>query len=92
MNFIRPGKPVENAYIENFNGKLRDECLNEHWFTSLDHARKAIEDWRLDYNRERPHSSLGNLSPEEFLNRINKKISTATAVETKSVNTGMPNS
>ncbi len=92
LNFIRPGKPVENAYIESFNGKLRDECLNEHWFTSLDHARKAIEDWRIDYNRERPHSSLGNLSPEEFLSRIHKKVSTDIAVEAKSVNAGIPNS
>lgn len=65
--FIRPGKPVENAYIESFNGKFRDECLNEHWFTSLKDAQEKIEAWRKDYNRNRPHSSLGNLSPEEFV-------------------------
>lgn len=66
LQFIRPGKPVENAYIESFNGRLRDECLNEHWFINLGHARKLIEDWRLDYNEVRPHSSLGYLTPEEF--------------------------
>ena len=62
LHFITPGKPVENAYSESFNGRLRDECLNEHWFTSLDHARKAIEAWRQDYNNERPHSSLNYLT------------------------------
>ena len=65
--FIRPGKPVENAFIESFNGKFRDECLNENWFTSLEDAQEKIEKWRLDYNRNRPHSSLGNLTPNEFL-------------------------
>src|SRR5437867_11669712 len=63
---IRPGKPNENAYIESFNGKFRDECLNEHWFISLAHARRVIEAWRIEYNTERPHSSLGNLTPQEF--------------------------
>ena len=66
LSFIRPGKPNENAYIESFNGKFRDECLNEHWFISLAHARSVIEAWRIEYNTERPHSSLGNLTPEEF--------------------------
>jgi putative transposase len=66
LQFIRPGKPVENAYIESFNGRLRDECLNEHWFINLVQARKLIEDWRVDYNQVRPHSSLGYLTPEEF--------------------------
>ncbi len=66
LRFIEPGKPVQNAYIESFNGRLRDECLNEHWFVSLPAARRTIEEWRIDYNRHRPHSSLGNLSPEEF--------------------------
>jgi putative transposase len=65
-HFITPGKPVENAYIESFNGKFRDECLNEHWFMDLDHARELIEEWRLDYNRVRPHSSLDDATPEEF--------------------------
>ena len=66
LSFIRPGKPVENAYIESFNGKFRDECLNEHWFTSMKHARKMIEAWRIEYNVERPHSSLSYLTPEQF--------------------------
>lgn len=66
LSFIRPGKPNENAYIESFNGRFRDECLNEHWFLSLAHARDVIEAWRVEYNTERPHSSLGNLTPQEF--------------------------
>lgn len=66
LSFIRPGKPNENAYIESFNGKFRDECLNEHWFLSLAHARRVIEAWRIEYNTERPHSSLGNRTPQEF--------------------------
>ena len=65
--FIQPGKPVQNAYIESFNGKFRDECLNEHWFTSLEDAQEKIETWRRDYNSHRPHSSLGNLTPDEFM-------------------------
>ena len=70
LQFNRPGKPVDNAFMESFNGKFRDECLNENWFFSLDHARQVIEDWRIDYNRDRPHSSLGDLSPEEFMRRL----------------------
>ena len=66
LRFIEPGKPVQNCFIESFNGRLRDECLNEHWFLSVADARRIIEAWRIDYNRERPHSSLGNLAPEEF--------------------------
>jgi putative transposase len=66
LHFIRPGKPVENAYIESFNGKLRDECLNENWFTDLEDARSKIEAWRRDYNEVRPHSSLDNRTPVEF--------------------------
>ena len=69
LHFIRPGKPVENAFIESFNGKLRDECLNENWFTNLQDAREKIEHWRSDYNEVRPHSSLGNLPPMEFAKR-----------------------
>jgi putative transposase len=63
---IQPGKPTQNAYIESFNGKFRDECLNEHWFRSLHHAKKEIAAWRRDYNETRPHSSLSNLTPAEF--------------------------
>jgi putative transposase len=66
LHFIEPGKPNQNAYIESFNGRLRDECLNEHWFFSLGQARETIETWRLDYNAVRPHSALGNVPPEEF--------------------------
>lgn len=66
LDFIRPGKPVENAFIESFNGRLRHECLNQHYFTSLEEARRIIEDWRTHYNAFRPHSSLGGLTPEAF--------------------------
>ncbi len=67
LSFIRPGKPIENAFAESFNGRLRDECLNTNWFLSLKHARDVIEDWRKDYNTVRPHSSLGWLAPQEFM-------------------------
>ena len=66
LQFIEPGKPIQNAFIESFNSRLRDECLNEQAFLSLDDARRKIEQWRNQYNRERPHSSLGYLTPEEF--------------------------
>ena len=66
LEFIQPGKPVQNAYIESFNGRLRDECLNANWFTSLSDARRKIENWRKDYNEQRPHSSLNYLPPAEF--------------------------
>ena len=67
LDFIRPGKPVANAFIESFNGRLRDECLNVHQFASLAEAQAIIEAWRMDYNHRRPHSSLGHLTPNEFL-------------------------
>lgn len=67
LSFIRPGKPVENAFAESFNSRLRDECLNDNWFLSLRHAREVIEAWRKDYNTVRPHSSLGGLAPQEFI-------------------------
>jgi putative transposase len=66
LEFIQPGKPAQNAYAESFNGRLRDECLNANWFTSVNDARRKIEAWRQDYNQERPHSSLGYLPPAEF--------------------------
>jgi hypothetical protein len=66
LQLIEPGKPIQNAHIESFNPRLREECLNEHVFVSLEDARNQIEKWRIEYNRERPHSSLGNLTPEEF--------------------------
>jgi len=65
-HYIEPGKPVQNAYIESFNSRLRDECLNEHAFLNLAEAREIIASWRLDYNHVRPHSSLGALTPIEF--------------------------
>jgi len=70
IHFIRPGKPVENCYVESFNGKFRDECLNDHWFIGLDDARIKIEDWRRDYNEVRPHSSLGDLTPKEYSSTV----------------------
>jgi putative transposase len=66
-HYITPGKPLENGYIENLNGKIRDECLNEHWFRSLAEAKAIIEAWRHDYNHVRPHSSLGYKTPKEFI-------------------------
>lgn len=66
LQFIEPGKPVQNAFIESFNGRLRDECLNQHWFTRLTDARSKIREWRIDYNEVRPHSALGNLTPAAF--------------------------
>jgi len=70
LSFIQPGKPVQNAFIESFNGKLRDECLNESYFTSLLDAQTTIEAWRKDYNETRPHSSLGDLTPAEYAMKI----------------------
>jgi putative transposase len=72
LDFIRPGKPNENAFIESFNGKLRDECLNENWFVSLEDVRRTIEEWRIDYNENRPHSSLGDLTPKEFADQTTR--------------------
>jgi len=66
LHFIRPGKPVDNAFVESFNGKFRDECLNENWFLDLDDARRKIEDWRQDFNTVRPHSSLDDRTPAEY--------------------------
>jgi len=66
LDFSRPGKPTDNAFIEAFNGRLRQECLNENWFLSLEDTREKVEMWRKEYNRYRPHSALGNLTPVEF--------------------------
>ena len=68
-HYIQPGKPVQNAFIESFNSKLRDECLNEHFFCGLAEARHLMEAWRQDYNQLRPHSSLGALAPAEYAKR-----------------------
>jgi putative transposase len=69
LRFIDPGKPIQNAYIESFNARLRDECLNQHWFVSMEEVRLVIEAWREDYNRQRPHGSLDYQTPEEFARR-----------------------
>ncbi len=66
LRLIEPGKPNQNAYIESFNGRFRDECLNEHWFTSLAHAQVVIEAWRREYNEERPKKGLGGLTPAAY--------------------------
>ena len=79
LQFIRPGKPVENAYVESFNGRLRDECLELHWFLSLPDARRTIEQWRVTYNSARPHSGLAGRTPEEFMKELQLQTATATA-------------
>jgi len=66
----QPGKPNQNAYVESFNGRLRDECLNEHWFTSLPPARAVLESWRREYNEERPKKSLGGLTPAQYAKHL----------------------
>jgi len=66
LDFSRPGKPTDNAFIESFNGKFRAECLNTNWFMSLDEARRKCEAWRRDYNEVRPHSAIGNKTPREL--------------------------
>lgn len=68
--FTDPGCPTQNGYIESFNGKLRDECLNQNWFKNLYEAKEIIEQWRMEYNHLRPHSSLGNLTPEEYAAKL----------------------
>ena len=75
---IQPGKPNQNAYIESFNGRLRDECLNEHWFVSLAHAKTVIESWRREYNEERPKKSLGGLTPSAYARQLAGKSATLT--------------
>ena len=70
LRLIEPGKPNQNAYVESFNGRLRDECLNEHWFTSIAHARPVIEAWRREYNEERPKKSLGGLTPSQYAKQL----------------------
>ena len=76
LRLIEPGKPNQNAYIESFNGRLRDECLNEHWFTHLLHARTVIEVWRREYNEERPKKALGGLTPAAYAKQLVDKTAT----------------
>ncbi len=78
LRLIDPGKPNQNAYIESFNGRFRDECLNEHWFTSLAHARAIIEAWRREYNDERPKKGLGGLTPAHYARQLMANGSTVT--------------
>ena len=74
LSFIQPGKPVQNAFIESFNGKFRDECLNENLFYDLNDAQMKIEDWRIDYNEYRPHRSLDQQTPLEFVENYEKSL------------------
>jgi putative transposase len=80
LHHIAPGKPTQNAYIESFNGRFRDECLNENEFLTLDEARAIIEEWRLDYNAHRPHAALGGLTPDEFCRTLKPPLSYLSAV------------
>jgi putative transposase len=66
IDFNRPGKPTDNRFVETFNGSLRDECLNVHWFETIDEAKAKIEAWRVDYNENRPHQALKELTPNEY--------------------------
>ena len=72
LDFSRPGKPADNAYIEAFNARFRAECLNASWFLSMADARQRIEVWRSDYNENRPHTSLGNLTPKAFADQADQ--------------------
>ena len=67
-------QPIQNTFVESFNGRFRDECLNQYWFTSLADANEIIAAWKVDYNENRPHSSLGNLTPEQFRQQAEQKI------------------
>lgn len=78
LKLIEPGKPNQNAYVESFNGRFRDECLNEHWFTSLAHAKAVIETWRREYNEQRPKKSLGGLTPASYAKQMAQKALTMT--------------
>ena len=72
-HYIAPGKPQQNGFVESFNGRFRDECLNEHLFRSLTSARRIIEAWRIDYNHTRPHTSLNGLTPAAFATRRERR-------------------
>lgn len=77
LRLIEPGKPTQNAYIESFNGRFRDECLNEHWFTSVAHAQVVIETWWREYNEERPKKGRGGLTPAAYARQLTAKTKTA---------------
>ena len=76
LRLIEPGKPNQNAYVESLSGRLRDGCLNEHWFMSLAHARALIETWRREYNEERPKKSLDGITPSQYATKLAKKVVT----------------
>jgi putative transposase len=78
LDFSRPGKPSDNAFIEAFNSRFRQECLNEHWFLSLEDAEEKIESWRVSYNSERPHSALDYQTPDEFISQLQQTAATGT--------------
>ena len=85
LHFITPGRPMENGYIESFHGKFREECLNEHWFLTPEDARETIENWRIDYNQVRPHSSLGYLTPRNSQQAMQmRKATSASHIRTAS--------
>ncbi len=88
LRFIRPGKPIENAYVESFNGKCRDQCLNEHWFLSVAEAQQVIEAWRVDYNTVRPHRSLGQLTPAAYAAAACAGLATGEACQASAFATG----
>jgi putative transposase len=81
IDFSRPGKPTDNAFVESFNGSLRDECLNVHWFESMEEAKVRIEEWRRDYNETRPHQALGEQTPLEYVKRM-KDLDRSISIET----------
>jgi putative transposase len=78
LRLIEPGKPNQNAYVESFHSRFRDECLNEHWFTSLAHAQTVIEAWRREYNEERPKKRLGGLTPAAYAQQLTEHRPAAT--------------
>ena len=73
LRLIEPGKPNQNAYVESFNGRLRDECLNENWFINLQHAKSVIETWRREYNEERPKKALGGMTPLMYAKQLKER-------------------
>ena len=81
IDYIQPGKPIQNAFVESFNGKFRDDCLNSHWFVSLQRAKVTIEAWRTEYNQVRPHSSLKGLTPAEFAGHHQQQDGTSAVLE-----------
>jgi putative transposase len=81
LRFIDPGKPIQNAFVGSVNGRLRDECLDQHWFTSLADARRTVEAWRVDYNQERPHSALGYQAPEAYRQAVDRATTTTTTIK-----------